>query len=186
MCASCEPDSSLVKEVASHRLTRLVFAKSKSVRQFGTGHPATEMPRKIWIKAIVRESGRRTQAKISSGWRRGDAGRFFLKPPPSSAATGRPVRSWKAPATRSLERLRYVAHAFQRVGSGGFPASRWWYFQDALWRRETKGPIQGCPFSAASVIVSNLSAGGAWMTCLRPDGQSTSMESILSASPRPK
>ena len=37
----------------------------------------------------------------------------------------------KALNTYSLERLRYVAHAFQRAGSGGFPAARWWYFQDA-------------------------------------------------------
>src|SRR5439155_21416586 len=55
----------------------------------------------------------------------------ILKPPPSCAAKGHPLRSWKAPPTRSLERLRYVAHAFQRAGSGGFPAARWWYFQDA-------------------------------------------------------
>src|SRR5438876_10109272 len=51
--------------------------------------------------------------------------------PPSSDASGRPLRSWKAPRTRSLERLRYVAHAFQRADSGGFPAASWWYCQDA-------------------------------------------------------
>src|SRR5437762_2881238 len=33
---------------------------------------------------------------------------------------GSPLRNWKAPPTRSLER-RYVAHAFQREGPGGFP-----------------------------------------------------------------
>src|SRR5947208_4324581 len=54
----------------------------------------------------------------------------ILKSPPRSAASGRLSRSWKAPPTRSLSRLRYVAHAFQRAGSGGFPAARWWYFQD--------------------------------------------------------
>ena len=27
--------------------------------------------------------------------------------------------------------LRYVAHAFEHAGSGGFPAARWWYSQDA-------------------------------------------------------
>src|SRR5438874_1751268 len=57
-------------------------------------------------------------------------GRILLLPP-RSAASRRPTRSWKAPRTRSLERLRYVAHAFQRAGSGGFPAARWWYYQDA-------------------------------------------------------
>src|SRR5438094_6875572 len=55
----------------------------------------------------------------------------ILKLPPRFAASGRPLRSWKAPLTRSLERLRYVAHAFQRAGSGGFPAARWWYCHDA-------------------------------------------------------
>src|SRR5213592_4869562 len=55
----------------------------------------------------------------------------ILKLPPRFAASGRPLWSWKAPSTRSLERLRYVAHAFQRAGSGGFPAARWWFFQDA-------------------------------------------------------
>src|SRR5947207_3026550 len=33
----------------------------------------------------------------------------ILKPPPRSAASERPLRSWKAPPTRSLERLRCVA-----------------------------------------------------------------------------
>src|SRR5205823_7736626 len=61
---------------------------------------------------------------------RDEAGRI-LKAAPGSAASGRPSRSWKAPPTRSLERLRYVAHAFQRAGSGGLPAARWRYFQDA-------------------------------------------------------
>src|SRR6266571_4873330 len=55
----------------------------------------------------------------------------ILEAPPRSAASGRPLRSWKAPPTRSLERLRSVAHAFQRAGSGGFLAARWWYVQDA-------------------------------------------------------
>src|SRR5437588_8903404 len=55
----------------------------------------------------------------------------IMKLPPRSAASGRPLRSWKAPPTRSLERPRYVAHAFQRAGSGGFPAARWWHFRDA-------------------------------------------------------
>src|SRR5262245_16317996 len=32
--------------------------------------------------------------------------------------------SWKTPRIRSLERLRSVAHAFQRAGSGGFPGAR--------------------------------------------------------------
>ena len=35
----------------------------------------------------------------------------ILTVPAKSAACGRPSRSWKAPSTRSLERLRYVAHA---------------------------------------------------------------------------
>src|SRR5438876_4043621 len=51
-------------------------------------------------------------------------GRILILPPRSDAS-GRPLRSWKAPRTRSLERLRYVAHAFQRAGSGGFPAASW-------------------------------------------------------------
>ena len=55
----------------------------------------------------------------------------ILKLPPRSAASWRPLRSWKAPPTRSLESLRYVVHAFQRASSGGFPAARWWYFPDA-------------------------------------------------------
>jgi len=50
-----------------------------------------------------------------------DRGRI-LKLPPRSAASGRRFRSWKAPPTRSLERLlRYVARPFHRAGSGGFP-----------------------------------------------------------------
>src|SRR5438034_8087895 len=61
----------------------------------------------------------------------GAGGGRIVRVPPISAAGVRPSRSWKAPPTRSLERLRYVAHAFQRAGSGGFPAARWWYFQDA-------------------------------------------------------
>src|SRR5205814_3458886 len=50
---------------------------------------------------------------------------------PTSAASGRLLWSWKAPSTRSLERQRYVAHAFQRAGSGGFPAARRRYSQDS-------------------------------------------------------
>ena len=51
----------------------------------------------------------------------------IVRVPTCSAASGRPLRTWNAPPTRSLERLRYVAHAFQRAGSGGFPAARWRY-----------------------------------------------------------
>src|SRR5438874_3642620 len=71
--------------------------------------------------------------------------------PPRSDASGRPLRSWKAPRTRSLERLRYVAHAFLRAGSGGFPAARGWYYQDAPDRvfrvRSRLERGQGCPRS---------------------------------------
>src|SRR5947207_8197167 len=63
-------------------------------------------------------------------------GRLIL--PPRSDASGRPLRSWKTPRTRSMERLRYVAHAFQRAGSGGFPAARWW---EAAKGRASQPPI---------------------------------------------
>src|SRR5438874_7103935 len=51
----------------------------------------------------------------------------ILRVPPRSAASGRPLRSWEAPSTRSLERLRYGVRAFRRAGPGGFPAARWRY-----------------------------------------------------------
>src|SRR5205814_5452318 len=76
----------------------------------------------------------------------------ILKVPPSSAASGRPSRSWKAPPARSLERLRYVAHAFQRAGSGGFPAARRWYFQAAPQSRRTVAlTLPSCSALIASV-----------------------------------
>src|SRR5438876_5973611 len=51
------------------------------------------------------------------------AGRI-LKPPKVRCKRAPVVRSWKAPPTRSLERLRYVAHAFQRAGATRGPV-RW-------------------------------------------------------------
>src|SRR5438552_6284480 len=47
---------------------------------------------------------------------------------------------------------KIVAHAFQRAGSGGFPAARWWYFQGAPgpWRAhldtttKSTGTDRGC------------------------------------------
>src|SRR5947207_11771201 len=57
--------------------------------------------------------------------------RRILTVPPRSAASGRPLQSWKAPLTRSLERLRYVAHDLQRARSDGFPAARLRYCRDA-------------------------------------------------------
>src|SRR2546429_4729107 len=54
-----------------------------------------------------------------------------LKVPPSGG--------WKAPRTRTLESVRYVAQPFQAAGWRSFPAPQrapacggpWWYFQDA-------------------------------------------------------
>src|SRR5205807_8187456 len=41
------------------------------------------------------------------------------------------VAELESSANPQAGKLRYVAHAFQRAGSGGFPAARRWYFQDA-------------------------------------------------------
>src|SRR5947208_12662122 len=98
----------------------------------------------------------------------------ILKVPPRSAASGRPSRSWKAPSTYSLERLRYVAHAFQRAGSGGFPAARWRYCQDAPLRPDwqffcltfSDGPQKACHLVGvrmrAMPILAQVLGSDAW------------------------
>src|SRR5256884_4725525 len=81
-----------------------------------------------------------------------------LKVPPSGG--------WKAPRTRTLESVRYVAQPFQAAGWRSFPAPQrapacggpWWFFQDAPrsaarrlifnLRRSTPGGPHRCYFEA--------------------------------------
>src|SRR5439155_6188722 len=103
---------------------------------------ASGRPLRSWSMCLAFRRCLFSLSSPTGGEGRGEEGhrqvRLGLPPPqpsPRSCLAGRGRSSANTLNTYSLERLRYVANAFQRAGSGGFPAARWWYFSRYAVRR---------------------------------------------------